>query len=356
MSSVTFSNVVKRYGEFTALQPLNLSIQEGEFVSLLGPSGCSKTTTLRLIAGFITPSEGEIFLGDTEITHLAPQERNVGMVFQDYALFPHLTIAENIAFGLVERRFDKAAIQARVRELLEMIELPDVGDRHPAQISGGQRQRVAVARAVAYAPRVLLMDEPLGALDLKLRETMQVELRRIHQELGITAVYVTHDQSEAMNMSDRIAVMNHGVLEQIGTAEDIYENPKTKFVAGFIGQINFLDGKVTALNGGVASIEACSTQLRSSNAERFSVGDTATAAIRPERVIIGQPNAKLDFENKVQARIESIQFSGNLVRTTVRASDGTRITSECRPDGAIGTVGDAVIAAWDGADSRLLSE
>ena len=262
MSSVIFERVVKRFDDFTALQSLDLRIEESEFLTLLGPSGCGKTTTLRLIAGFTMPSEGRIRLGDTEITHLAPQDRNVGMVFQDYALFPHLTVAENIAFGLVERRVDKAPMDARVNELLDFIELPGVGERYPAQISGGQRQRIAVARAVACTPRVLLMDEPLGALDLKLRETMQVELRRIQQELGITAVYVTHDQSEAMTMSDRIAVMNHGVLEQVGTAEEIYDRPRTKFVASFVGQINLLDCKVVECSGDEALVEIGGVRIR----------------------------------------------------------------------------------------------
>jgi len=356
MSSVVFEKVVKRYGDFTALQPLDLQIAEGEFLTLLGPSGCGKTTTLRLIAGFIMPSEGRISLDDAEITHLAPQDRNVGMVFQDYALFPHLTVAENIAFGLVERRIDKTAIAARVKELLELIELPDVGDRFPAQISGGQQQRIAVARAVAYAPRVLLMDEPLGALDLKLRETMQHELRQLQQELGITAVYVTHDQSEAMNMSDRIAVMNHGVLEQLGTAEQIYDHPKTKFVAGFVGQINFLDCKVVERQGAEAVVEACGTRMRTHDSGPFAVGDAATVAVRPERIRIIATGAVDDGDNSLDGTIEAISYAGNLVHTTIRAKDGTRMTCECRPDEVGHRVGDAVTTAWSSDNSLLLGE
>ncbi len=354
MSSVTFKQVVKRYGNVTALQPLDLQIEEGEFVTLLGPSGCGKTTTLRLIAGFILPSEGHIYLGDAEITHMAPQDRNIGMVFQDYALFPHLTLAENIAFGLVERRMDKARIAARVKELLELIELPDVGDRYPAQISGGQQQRIAVARAVAVAPRVLLMDEPLGALDLKLRETMQVELRRLQRELGITAIYVTHDQSEAMNMSDRIAVMNHGVLEQVGTAEEIYDRPQTRFVAGFVGQINFLEGKILERSGDEALVETNGTRILTHGIGAFAVGDTATIAIRPERLTISTTDARVDGENKLEACVEAFNFAGNLVHTTLRTSEGIRLTCECRPDEVRGQIGDSVIATSSRDDCLLL--
>ena len=203
MSGVKLNNIVKSYGPTVAVNDVSLDIKEGEFLTLLGPSGCGKTTTLRLISGFIQPTSGAIHFGDKDVTGIAPQHRQIGMVFQDYALFPHLTVSENIGFGLIERRYEKAAIKKRVDELLALIKLEEAADRYPSEISGGQAQRVAVARAVAHPPSVLLMDEPLGALDLKLRETMQTELRRIQQELGITAVYVTHDQSEAMNMSDR---------------------------------------------------------------------------------------------------------------------------------------------------------
>ena len=356
MSSVTFEKVVKRYGDFTALQSLDLKIDEGEFLTLLGPSGCGKTTTLRLIAGFIAPSEGQIFLGDAEITHLAPQDRNVGMVFQDYALFPHMTVAENIAFGLTERRVDKQTVDARVKELLELIELPGIAERYPAQISGGQRQRIAVARAVAYAPRVLLMDEPLGALDLKLRETMQVELRRIQQELGITAVYVTHDQSEAMNMSDRIAVMNHGILEQVGTAEEIYDYPRTKFVAGFVGQINLLDCTILESDGEDALLETCGTNFHTRGPGPFKVGELVTVAIRPERLTILSADARTNGLNRIEGSVEAVSYAGNLVRTTIRTPDGTRLIGECRPDEASKSVGDSVVAAWNDSNSLLLRE
>jgi spermidine/putrescine ABC transporter ATP-binding subunit len=356
MSSVRFENVVKKYGDLAALESLDLDIGAGEFLTLLGPSGCGKTTTLRLIAGFITPTNGQIFLGDMEITHLAPQDRNVGMVFQDYALFPHMTIAENIAFGLVERGVDKATTQARVRELLELIEMPDVAERHPAQLSGGQQQRVAVARAVAYAPSVLLMDEPLGALDLKLRESMQTELRRIQRELGITAVYVTHDQSEAMNMSDRIAVMNQGVLEQIGTAEEIYDHPRTKFVAGFVGQINFLECAIIECDGDTALIEACATRFAAHGRGPFTPGATATVALRPERLTLGPPGPGETRDSRIDGTVEAVTFAGNLVRTTVRVGDDSSLMVESRPGEVAINVGEAAAISWSSEHCLLLRD
>lgn len=356
MSSVRFEDVVKKYGDFTAIESLNLDIGAGEFLTLLGPSGCGKTTTLRLIAGFITPTNGQIILDDIEITHLAPQDRNVGMVFQDYALFPHMTIAENIAFGLVERGVDKAATRARVSELLELIELPDVAGRHPAQLSGGQQQRVAVARAVAYAPSVLLMDEPLGALDLKLRESMQTELRRIQRELGITAVYVTHDQSEAMNMSDRIAVMNQGVLEQIGTAEEIYDHPRTKFVAGFVGQINFLECSIVECHGDTALVEACATRFPAHGRGPFTQGATATVALRPERLTLGPPGTGDTSDSRIGGAVEAVTFAGNLVRTTVRVGDGSCLMVESRPGEVASNAGEAVAISWSSEHCLLLRD
>ena len=249
MSRVALKQVTKRYGDAVAVRGIDLDIREGEFLTLLGPSGCGKTTTLRMIAGFVLPTSGTVYLGDEDVTRLPPNKRGIGMVFQDYALFPHMTIGENIAFGLTERRVDKVAIGKRVKELLELVQLSSVEHRYPPELSGGQQQRIAVARAVAYSPRVLLMDEPLGALDLKLREAMQTEIRQIQQRLGTTTVYVTHDQTEAMHMSDRIVVMNDGRIEQMGSAEEIYDRPVTRFVADFIGQINLLDGTAAGRDG-----------------------------------------------------------------------------------------------------------
>jgi spermidine/putrescine ABC transporter ATP-binding subunit len=290
-AAVSLNQVVKRYGDATALHELNLEIQEGEFLSLLGPSGCGKTTTLRLIAGFIQPNEGTILLGNEDVTQVAPQHREIGMVFQDYALFPHMTVAENIGFGLKERNYPTIQINKRVGDLLDLIKLSDVGDRYPAEVSGGQQQRIAVARAVAYPPKVLLMDEPLGALDLKLRETMQVELRRIQQELKITTVYVTHDQTEAMSMSDRIVVMNTGRIEQIGGAEDIYNEPKTRFVADFVGQINLLDAEIIGVQGDSLQAKTLGIDIRVPR-NNVSESGLVSIAVRPEHLEFVYPGTK----------------------------------------------------------------
>jgi len=356
MSNVRFENVAMDYGPVRAVQSLDLHIQEGEFFTLLGPSGCGKTTTLRLIAGFITPSEGNIFLDETEITHLPPQHRDVGMVFQDYALFPHMTIAENIAFGLTERSRDTEAINARVGELLEMIELPDVAERYPSQISGGQQQRVAVARAVAYTPRVLLMDEPLGALDLKLRETMQIELRRIQQELGITTVYVTHDQSEAMNMSDTIVVMNNGHVEQVGSAEEIYQLPSTEFVAKFVGKINILNGDVLELDGDWATIDFDGISLRARKPADMTLGRSAKIAIRPEKLSIDSSETDSDRIQNLPCTVIDCRFAGNQLWITVQTSANKRLTIETRPGESHVQRGDSVVVSWRVEDALLITD
>ncbi|HEY9012138.1 MAG TPA: spermidine/putrescine ABC transporter ATP-binding protein, partial [Devosia sp.] len=241
---VRLDRITKRFHEVVAVDDLSLDIQHGEFFSMLGPSGCGKTTTLRMIGGFEEASEGTIYLGDADVTGLPPFKRDVNTVFQNYALFPHLTVFENVAFGLRRKKVAAGEIGTRVREMLELVELPGYEKRKPTQLSGGQQQRVALARALINHPRVLLLDEPLGALDLKLRKQMQLELKRIQTEVGITFIYVTHDQEEAMTMSDRIAVMRAGHIEQLGTSEELYERPKTAFVAGFLGVSNLLEGAV----------------------------------------------------------------------------------------------------------------
>ena len=356
MSRVTFERIVKQYGTVTALQSLDLDIEEGEFLTLLGPSGCGKTTTLRLIAGFISPSSGNLYLGDEEITHLSPDKRNVGMVFQDYALFPHMTIEENIGFGLVERGVEKGSIRARVQELLALVSLPGVENRYPAQLSGGQQQRIAVARAVAYAPKVLLMDEPLGALDLKLRESMQVELRRIQQELRITAVYVTHDQSEAMNMSDRIAVMNHGVLDQIGTAEEIYDTPRTRFVADFVGQINFLPAEIVGSENGWTLVDTPGGRTRVTSDGPVSTGDKVSFAVRPERLRISMPGETPAGKESMEGRVTEVRFAGSrmMIHATV-GGDSEIIIEAGRADPPTET-GERILVTWSPQDAIVLAE
>ena len=355
MSGVFLSRVTKKYGDVTALHALDLEIREGEFLTLLGPSGCGKTTTLRLIAGFIQPTSGTIYLGDDDITAVAPQHRKIGMVFQDYALFPHMTVRENIAFGLEERRYEKHRIPQRVDELLDLIRLPDMGDRYPSEVSGGQQQRIAVARAVAFPPRVLLMDEPLGALDLKLREAMQIEVRRIQRELSITTVYVTHDQTEAMNMSDRIVVMNEGVIEQLGTAEEIYGRPASRFVAGFVGQINLLSGRVVGEEGEWMVVDAAGARIRASKREGVRRDTEVSIGIRPELFKAMTNDAASPGMNALEGRIAGRTFAGNLLHVHVDLDDGTRVVLEVRPQDLLGEVGTAIRLGWRPDDTIVLT-
>ena len=252
MPKVRLEGVERRYGATIALESLDLDIRDGEFLTLLGPSGCGKTTTLRIIAGFVDPTAGRVLVDGRDVIHLPPSRRDVGMVFQNYALFPHLTVAENIAFGMKQRGARMDARRRRVAELLDLVRMPGYGERYPAELSGGQRQRVAIARAVAHPPKMLLMDEPLGALDLKLRELMQQELRSIQRTLKITTLYVTHDQTEAMTMSDRIVVMQAGRVEQVGEPEQIYMRPASRFVASFVGKINFISVETAGASGMIA--------------------------------------------------------------------------------------------------------
>ncbi len=333
MADVRLQSVSKRYGDTVVLEPLNLTIEDGEFLTLLGPSGCGKTTTLRLIAGFIAPSDGRVLIGAQDVTGLAPQKREIGMVFQDYALFPHLTIGENIAFGLVERRVKRRDIDARVRELLELIRLPGVENRFPSEISGGQQQRIAVARAVAHPPKVLLMDEPLGALDLKLREVMQIELRRIQQALRITTVYVTHDQTEAMTMSDRIVVMNKGRIEQQGAAREIYRRPSTQFVADFLGRINFLRG-ISAGNGGADLVVTAGKEtFRVRTDLAVAPHEAVCIGIRPED-LRATPRTVADPAWNIRAgTLKAKVFVGNQWNFLIAFDDASEWIAEVR-DGA----------------------
>ncbi|APW98145.1 polyamine ABC transporter ATP-binding protein [Halobiforma lacisalsi AJ5] len=285
MSAITLDGVRKRYpGGVLAVKGVDIDIESGEFVTLVGPSGCGKTTTLRTIAGFERPTDGTVSIADEEVTDLPPYERDTGMVFQDFALFPHMTIHENVAYGMeADGGYTDEEIDARVAEMLELVELPEMGDRTPDQLSGGQQQRVALARALAPKPQALLLDEPLASLDKKLREQMQVELRRIQQEVGITTVFVTHNQEEALTMSDRIAVMNDGRFEQVGPPGEVYDEPKTRFVADFLGTANIFDGSVRAVENGRATVECDDVTLRTRATSGVKTGDDVSVVIRPER-------------------------------------------------------------------------
>ncbi|MES2978367.1 MAG: ABC transporter ATP-binding protein [Pseudomonadota bacterium] len=354
MSRVVLDQVCKKYGDTFAVRSVDLDIREGEFLTLLGPSGCGKTTTLRMIAGFVLPTSGTVFLGTQDVTRLPPNKRDIGMVFQDYALFPHMTIGENIGFGLAERRVDKAAIAKRVKELLEMVQLSSVEHRYPPELSGGQQQRVAVARAVAYSPKVLLMDEPLGALDLKLREAMQSEIRQIQQRLGTTTVYVTHDQTEAMHMSDRIVVMNGGLIEQMGSAEEIYNQPKTRFVADFIGQINLLDAEMVGHEGNYCVLDINGTRVRMVQ-PTSTPGGKVTAGLRPQHLKLSAPATLPGELNRLTGRILGRTFSGNLAHVEVQLDGGQQMTVETSPGELTGAPGTPVALHWSPASGCVLA-
>jgi putative spermidine/putrescine transport system ATP-binding protein len=319
MSFLTLTGVQKTFpGGTIAVEDFNLDAVRGEFVSFLGPSGCGKTTTLRMIAGFERPTAGTITVDGTDITHRAPNQRNVGMVFQSYALFPNMSVADNIGFGLKVRKRPKADIARRVKELLELIHLEDRGDRFPWQMSGGQQQRVALARALAIEPQVLLLDEPLSALDAKIRIVLRKEIRAIQRQLGITTVYVTHDQEEALSLSDRVVVMSDGRIEQIGTPSEIYNFPSTAFVASFVGTLNLVTAGIVDAGAGRLSIEG--QEVRTSKVVSDVPSDRlVTLALRPEGMALGEgaPGA-----NRLRGTVEDINFLGSIVRIRLRLGEG----------------------------------
>jgi putative spermidine/putrescine transport system ATP-binding protein len=312
---VRFVNVQKSYdGKTLVVKNLNLDIAKGEFITMLGPSGSGKTTTLLMLAGFEPATDGEIFLNGQPINRMPPHRRGIGMVFQNYALFPHMTVNENLAFPLEVRRLSKAEIESRVKTALEMVELPGFGNRRPSQLSGGQQQRIAVARALVFDPDLVLMDEPLGALDKQLREQMQYEIRHLHERLGITVVYVTHDQAEALTMSDRIAVFNDGIVQQLSTPAELYEHPQNSFVAQFIGENNRLPGVVETVSNGSCTVRLESGELVKASAVMVSKkGDRTLLSLRPERVKI-DPTRNV-AGNLIDGRIEELIYLGDHVRT-----------------------------------------
>jgi len=315
MAHLTLSNISKHFGDFSAVRDFNLEVERGEFVSFLGPSGCGKTTTLRMIAGFETPSSGKIAIDDVDITHKAPNQRNVGMVFQSYALFPNMTVAQNIGFGLRIRRETENAIKQRVNEMLALIHLEQKGNSFPWQLSGGQQQRVALARALAIRPQVLLLDEPLSALDAKIRVSLRAEIRAIQRELGITAIYVTHDQEEALSISDRIVVMNMGQMEQVGTPFEIYNFPKTQFVANFVGSLNNADAEVLDPSNGILAMDGVHLKTADADMSNRRKGDKVKISIRPERLSFASEQKK---DNVMDCTVENITFLGSVVRIQVK--------------------------------------
>ncbi|GEP57557.1 ABC transporter ATP-binding protein [Reyranella soli] len=354
MAQLDIIGLAKRYGDFHAVRDVSLSIKDGEFLVLLGPSGCGKTTTLRMVAGFIEPTAGHVTIGGTDVTVLPPWKRNAGMVFQNYALFPHLTVNENVAFGLQMRKLPKADIAKRVEETLALVRLSGYGGRLPRQLSGGQQQRVALARALAIHPDVLLLDEPLSNLDAKLRQEVRVEIRELQRKMGLTTVMVTHDQEEALTMADRLVVMSEGLVRQVGSQRDLYERPADRFVAGFVGRSTFLEGTLEApgrfrTDGGLAV--ACA-------------GDGAGRAVlsvRPERVAVGPssvggPNTGLD--NSLPGTVEFVSYLGALIDIHVRLSPSDRMVAQiANRDGAfVPEVGQPIHVGWPASASQVFKE
>jgi spermidine/putrescine transport system ATP-binding protein len=348
---LSIQNVTKRFDAVTALDDISLQVRKGEFLTLLGPSGCGKTTTLRIIAGLESPDAGRVILGGQDVTEWEPNRRSVNTVFQNYALFPHMNVFNNIAYGLKLKRTPKEQIKTRVEEMLELVQLPGYGKRMPTQLSGGQRQRVAIARALANNPSMLLLDEPLGALDLQLRRQMQVELKRMQKMLGITFLYITHDQEEALNMSDRIGIMNAGRFEQIGAPDDIYERPKTRFAAQFIGQSNIITARVDGADGEGNLRLAYAGGIVKARGEARD-GETLTLSVRTERVRYGaQPLYGFTLKGEVRRH----HYTGGMLRTTLSLADGTELTvSGMGGAQERAPVGEQVFIAWDPACAAIV--
>ncbi len=356
--AIALEGVVKRYGKVDAVHRVTLDIREGEFFSLLGPSGCGKTTTLRMIAGFETPDEGRILLQGTDVTQVLPSRRPVNMVFQQYALFPHMSIYDNVAFGLKVKRVPRGEHRERIEAVLRVVELEDLGDRRPRQLSGGQQQRVALARALVNRPAALLLDEPLGALDVKLRKLMQHELKRIQTDLGTTFVYVTHDQEEALSMSDRIAVMNGGRVEQIGGPREIYEHPETAFVADFIGSLNAFEFTVQELVGGYGV-------MRFGEHERVVVpvgsgartGESFRIAVRPERVRIGASEGLApESGSRLEGTVAEIVYLGMYTQFHVDTRAGRIVSHRLADELTPLSPGARVALAWEAEHTSVLDD
>ena len=356
---VEFRTVTKRFGDLTAVNAVSFQVRTGEFLSLLGPSGCGKTTSLRMIAGFEQPDEGEILIGGVDAVGTPPYRRDVNTVFQQYALFPHMTILDNVAYGMKQRRVSKSDRYARAREALELVQLTGREKHRPSMLSGGQQQRVALARALVNRPRVLLLDEPLGALDLKLRKEMQIELTRIQQQVGITFIYVTHDQGEALSMSDRIAVMSDGVIEQLDTPAEIYDRPLTAFVADFIGEMNFLNGTVTEAGDGEFELDTGTGVVVRARGDATR-GRVSRIGIRPARLRIAPLSADRTI-NAARAVVDTKMYLGDEVQVVATLDDGTRmVIREQRAGGDAPhdsiRPGDPITIQWDPTAPVLLAD
>ena len=356
MADVVLRNIVARYEQFLAVDDVSLTIGSGEFVTLLGPSGCGKSTTLRIIAGLMKPTSGSVLFAGRDVTAASAADRNIGMVFQSLALFPHMTVAENVAFGLKMRGAGAATIEKRVKKMLEMVRLDQLSDRYPSQMSGGQQQRVALARAIAVEPSILILDEPFGALDRKLREAMQVELHQLTREMKITALFVTHDQEEALMLSDSIAVMNKGRIEQYGTPQEIYAAPATRFVADFMGMTNFLQGRVTGRNGDGLNISIGEVTVRTSEPASISNGAEVTFAVRPEKVMLAATQAPA--KAAIEGTIRQVTYHGDASRIVLSLKSGETMVALETNDrrSADRSVGSKVWAHWAAEDVKVFAQ
>ena len=361
MALLEIRNVSRRFGDFTAVDNVSLSIEAGEFFTLLGPSGCGKTTLLRMIAGFDLPDNGQILLDGVDLVGTPPEQRPVHTVFQSYALFPHMTVAGNIAFPLKMANTPMAEIKAKVAEALDDVRLGGFATRYPHELSGGQRQRVAIARALVTHPKVLLLDEPLSALDAKLREQMQIELINLQKEVGITFVYVTHDQSEALALSHRIAVMNHGKVEQLDEPDRIYSFPRNRFVADFIGTCNLYDGTILRINGESMTLKLDGLgAVKIAKVAGIEAGSAGVLALRPEKIRISVGSDAVDGENRFQGVVKELLYLGDVSVYVVETAGGARVKTLLANSGAGRTrffeVGDAVNVAWQVDAGHFLHE
>jgi putative spermidine/putrescine transport system ATP-binding protein len=353
MAFLEIDQLTKSFGTHQVVRTVDLAVQRGEFISFLGPSGCGKTTTLRMVAGFEEPSSGAIRIGGKDVTHLKPNQRNVGMVFQSYALFPNLTVAQNVGFGLKVQKKPRQEIASRVEEMLKLIKLPQLANRYPYQLSGGQQQRVALARAIATRPQVLLLDEPLSALDAKIRVSLREEIKALQRELGITTIYVTHDQEEALSMSDRIVVMSEGRVEQVGTPFEIYNHPRTRFVASFVGTLNILGAHVVDPDGGIIAIDGQEVVSARGVADA-QAGAKRLVALRPEAVSL---NGTGGARNRLDGIIEEVNFLGSVVRVRVRFKESAvSLDTFNNPNAPPPKYGDEVTVSFAPEDILVLED
>ncbi|MFZ6762286.1 ABC transporter ATP-binding protein [Pseudoroseomonas sp. WGS1072] len=358
-TDLALSGLTKSFGGTLAVDNVTLRISAGEMVALLGPSGCGKTTTLRMVAGLVQPTSGDVLIDGYRVTHIPVHRRNIGMLFQNYALFPHLTVAQNVAFGLQMRRVSRAEVASRVTTALRLVQLDPFAERLPSALSGGQQQRVALARAIVIEPSLLLLDEPLGALDKSLREAMQGEIRAIQKRLGITAVMVTHDQEEAMTMADRIVVMRGGVLEQVGTPEEVYSHPANRFVAGFLGASNFLRGSALGREGGEVVMRLDGGGLARVRAGAGPGGPLI--AIRPEAVRLQPASAEAPVENGIPGTVEQVRYRGQSTHIHLRLDDGESFLAYLsNGDEAVSRQGfrpgDRILASWSSASATMIAD